>query len=97
LLKDSGCSFSASRVYKTFDSDDLTSKYNVKFIDWSNFYESFKFAIKNTKPSQNLFYKISHLLVETKGNTNLMNELTTTKCNKGFDIDISLGFSYIFI
>jgi HD-GYP domain-containing protein (c-di-GMP phosphodiesterase class II) len=33
LLKDSGCSFSASRVYKTFDSDDLTSKYNVEFID----------------------------------------------------------------
>jgi HD-GYP domain-containing protein (c-di-GMP phosphodiesterase class II) len=94
LLKDSGCSSNASRVYKTFDADDLTSKYKVKFIDWSNFYESFKFAIKNTKPSQNLFYKISHLLVETKGNTKLMDELTSIRCNKGFEIAISLGFSY---
>jgi len=97
LLKDSGCSSNASRVYKIFDADDLTTKYNVKFIDWSNFYESFKFAIKNTKPSQNLFYKISHLLVETKGNTKLMDELTTIRCNKGFEIAISLGFYYIFI
>jgi len=38
LLKDFGCSSNTYRVYKTFDSDDLTSKYNVKFIDWSNFY-----------------------------------------------------------
>jgi response regulator RpfG family c-di-GMP phosphodiesterase len=44
LLKDSGCSSNASRVYKTFDADDLTSKYNVKFIDWSNFYVNIGFS-----------------------------------------------------
>ncbi len=32
LLKDSGCSFSAYRVYKTFDADDLTSKYMLNLL-----------------------------------------------------------------
>ncbi len=94
LLKDSGCSSNASRVFKTFDSDDLKTKYNFKLVDWSNIIESFKFAINNTKPGANLFYKISHLLSETKGDPKLMDELTTIRCNKGFEIAISLGFSY---
>jgi len=46
LLKDSGCPSNTYRVYKTSDSYDLTSKGNVKFIDWSNFYESFKFVLR---------------------------------------------------
>ena len=94
LLKDAGCSSNASRVYKIFDSDDLQTKYNFKFINWSNLFESVKFALNNTKPNENLFYKISHLIAETKGDPKLMDEIVEIRCNKGSEIAISLGFNY---
>ncbi|MCX7758910.1 MAG: HD domain-containing protein [bacterium] len=92
LLKDSGCSSNAVRVFHIFNNDDLITKRNVKFVDWSNFFESSKFALKFVKKS-NFFYKIFHLYKETNLSPKVMDDLTYTRCTNGSRIASYMGFS----
>lgn len=92
ILKDAGCSSNAARVYQIFNNNDLITKYNVKFIDWSDFLESSKFALKFVKRS-NFLQKVFHLYKETGLSPKIMDDLTLTRCTNGSKIATYIGFS----
>jgi putative nucleotidyltransferase with HDIG domain len=93
LLKDAGCSSNAARLCELFGSDDFQVKRDHKLTDWTKPLPSLGHAIRNSVPLQSPLaraMRIVALATEGKGSGH---EMTQTRCERGADIALMLGFS----
>lgn len=92
LLKDSGCSTNAARIQCAFGGDELLSKHDVKFVDWSRLLVSVGFALGHAERGAPLGRRIAKMLELARTPPSMMDEVTLARCSRGADIARQLGF-----
>lgn len=92
LLKDSGCSTNAARVQKAFGGDEIESKHDVKFIDWSKFHQAAIYAISHADRGAPLHVRFRKAMdmIRTPP-LDVMDEVTLARCTRGAEIATQLG------
>ncbi len=93
LLKDTGCSSNAARVYQIFGSDDRQTKRNLKTTDWTRAVEGLRYVRQNAAIGQSLFERYARIVRIASQGTKEAVELVQTRCHRGASIVRDLGFS----
>ncbi len=93
LLKDTGCSSNAARVYQIFGSDDRHTKRDLKTTDWTRALEGFHYVRRNAAIGKSLFERALRIVqVAAKGPKDA-SQLVQIRCDRGATIARTLGFS----
>ncbi len=90
LMKDSGCSSNAARMFEIYGSDDIQAKYAAKIVDWSNIIEAIKYASAHTLPEGTLLARAGKM-VKLAGMGGVADQLMQSRCSRGAQIALSLG------
>lgn len=90
LMKDSGCSSNAARMYETYGGDDIQAKYAAKIVDWCNLVEAVKYAAAHTLPESSLLARARRML-KIAGMDGIADQLMDSRCSRGAEIALSLG------
>ncbi|MDP9159880.1 MAG: HD domain-containing protein [Acidobacteriota bacterium] len=94
LLKDSGCSSNAARMHQIMGSDDLQSKSEVKFEDWTKpSLSGLRYLNRNVMPGAPFWRRAMRMLklgLEQKRNNA---ELIGARCERGAEIARKIGLS----
>jgi HD-GYP domain-containing protein (c-di-GMP phosphodiesterase class II) len=91
LLKDAGCSSTASRVAALFENDDQRVKVDLKTTDLQRPLEAIRYAARNAAPERNLLMRARRFtLVALKGSRR---EITQLRCERGAEIARQIGLS----
>ena len=94
LLKDSGCSSNSARLHQIMGSDDLQTKFEVKFEDWTRVSLSgMRYLMRNVLPGAPLprrILRMAQVALKLKRNNA---ELIGARCQRGAQIARSLGLS----
>ncbi len=90
LLKDSGCSSNAARMFEIYGGDDVEAKYAAKIVDWSNIVEAVKYAAAHALPESGLLARARRML-KIAGMGGITDQLMESRCSRGADIALSLG------
>ena len=94
LLKDSGCSSNAARLYQIMGADEIQSKCEVKFEDWTKASLSgFRFLLRNVLPGASFprrMLRIAQIALQQRENNA---ELIGTRCERGAAIARQIGLS----
>jgi HD-GYP domain-containing protein (c-di-GMP phosphodiesterase class II) len=91
LLKDAGCSSTASRVAALFENDDQRVKVDLKTTDLQRPLEAIRYAARNAAPERNLLMRARRFaLVALKGSRR---EMTQLRCERGAEIARQIGLS----
>lgn len=93
LLKDTGCSSNAARVYQIFGTDDHRTKRDLKTTDWTRTIEGLKYVRRNAAIGQSLFQRAHRIVTIAAGGSKDAAELVQTRCDRGAIIARTLGFS----
>ncbi|WP_321325392.1 HD-GYP domain-containing protein [Thiomicrorhabdus sp.] len=93
LLKDAGCSSNAARLYELYGGDDRQAKQDFKFVDNESFKQISEFVLKHTGVGEGFLDKTKRLLNLAVHGEELATELIETRCERGADIAIRLGFT----
>ncbi|WEJ62707.1 HD-GYP domain-containing protein [Thiomicrorhabdus lithotrophica] len=93
LLKDAGCSSNAARLYELYGGDDRQAKKDFKFVDNESFKQVSEFVLKHTGVGEGFLNKTKRLLNLAVHGEELATELMETRCERGADIAIRLGFT----
>lgn len=91
LMKDSGCSSNAARMYEIFGHDDLAVKQASRVVDWSNLLEAAKYAAANTLPAGSLMKRAVRMLHIATHPNETGGDLILARCSRGEQIARSLG------
>jgi putative nucleotidyltransferase with HDIG domain len=94
LLKDSGCSSNAARLFQIMGADEIKSKCEVKFEDWTKASLSgLRFLLRNVLPGapfpQRLL-RMARIALQQRTNNA---ELIGTRCERGAEIARKIGLS----
>jgi putative nucleotidyltransferase with HDIG domain len=94
LLKDSGCSSNSARLHQIMGADEIKTKREVKFEDWTKVSLSgLQFVWRNTLPGASLprrLWRIAQVGLQMKSNNA---ELIGTRCERGAEIARKIGLS----
>ncbi len=90
LMKDSGCSSNAARMFEIYGSDDIQAKYASKIVDWSNIVEAIKYAAAHTLPEGSLLARASKMS-KLAGMGSVADQLMHARCSRGAQIALALG------
>lgn len=93
LLKDAGCSSNAARLYELYGGDERKIKHDFKTVDNNDVQQITKFVISHTGIGEGLITKIKRLYKLSKHGEEYATELIETRCERGADIAIRLGFN----
>jgi putative nucleotidyltransferase with HDIG domain len=93
LIKDSGCSSNAARMYEIFGGDEIDAKRLGKIVDWSNILEAAKYAVNCTLPKGSFFERIRQL-GKVAQNADIGNQIVEARCSRGAVIAQKIGLSY---
>ncbi|UGS37512.1 HD-GYP domain-containing protein [Capillimicrobium parvum] len=89
LLKDAGCSTTASRVAALFDHDDQAVKVDLKATDLRRPTEAVRYALRNSAPSRGPLARARTFLhVALRGSRR---EMTAARCERGAEIARMIG------
>ncbi len=91
LIKDSGCSSNAARMFEIFGSDDIDAKRAIRITDWSNVNEALKFAETYTLPEGSLLARARRIQTVQQGLAQSTKDLFEARCSRGASIARSLG------
>jgi len=91
LVKDSGCSSNAARMYEIFGGDEIATKRASKIVDWSNLIEAAQYAAAYSLPGSSVLKRAGHFLKMAPKLTDLSNGLMESRCNRGAQIALYLG------
>ena len=91
LIKDSGCSSNAARMFQIFGSDDIDAKRAIRITDWSNVEEALKFAAAHTLPHGSLLARAQRMQSVTSNLGRLTGQLFEARCSRGANIARTLG------
>ncbi len=92
LLKDSGCSSNAARMFEIYGGDDIAAKYASKVTDWTNLIEAVKYAAGQTLPEAGLLARAQRM-VKIAGMGGIADQLMEARCSRGAQIALNLGLS----
>ncbi len=92
LLKDSGCSSNAARMFEIYGGDDIAAKYASKIIDWSNLIQAVKYAAGQALPGGTLLARAQRM-VQIAGISGVADQLMEARCSRGAQIALGLGLS----
>ncbi len=90
LLKDSGCSSNAARMFEIYGSDDIQAKHAARVVDWSNLIEAVRYAAHHALPEGSLLARARQML-RIAGVGNVTEQLLGARCTRGAAIATSLG------
>ncbi|MDE2580290.1 MAG: HD domain-containing protein [Rhodospirillales bacterium] len=93
LLKDTGCSSNASRLWRLYGGDDRLVKNGFKTVDSQSMRQVARFVLRHTGAGEPLRRRIPRLLRVARGGPAAMGDLMLTRCERGADIVRRLGFS----
>ncbi len=91
LIKDSGCSSNAGRMFEIFGSDDIDAKRAIRIIDWSSLDEALKFAADHTLPHASLLARAQRMRAVSSSLAALTGQLFQARCSRGAQIARTLG------
>ena len=91
LVKDSGCSSNAARMYEIFGNDDIEVKRASRVADWSNLLEAAKYAAANTLPQGTMLARATRLVQIATHQDETSGDLMLSRCTRGAQIARSLG------
>lgn len=92
ILKDSGCSTNAARIYQAFGGDERAFKRDSKLVDWSNPLANVKHALHHVEPDGKLGNKLRRLASLARSGPSLADEVIEARCGRGAAIARKLGF-----
>lgn len=92
ILKDTGCSSNAARIFHFFGGDERDFKYDAKLVDWTNSLESFRHALTHIAPGASLSQKLVSLARLARKGPSLADEVVELRCHRGAAIARALGF-----
>jgi HD-GYP domain-containing protein (c-di-GMP phosphodiesterase class II) len=90
LLKDSGCSSNAARMFEIYGSDDIQAKHAARVVDWSNLIEAVRYAAHHALPEGSLLARARQML-KIAGVGNVTEQVLEARCTRGASIATSLG------
>lgn len=93
LLKDAGCSSNAERLCELYSNDDLHTKRGFTKVDTDSVKQLARFVFTHAAPGAGLNSRLSHALTLMRHGQTLANELVQTRCERGAQVAIQLGFS----
>lgn len=93
LLKDLGCSSTSSKVRHLFGADDQHIKPATKTVNFHNKFEGLRFVLKNAGKAAPFVKRLKHMMKLIAGKNTVHAKLTQTRCERGADIALEMGFS----
>jgi HD-GYP domain-containing protein (c-di-GMP phosphodiesterase class II) len=93
LLKDTGCSSNASRMFEVFGGDDLKAKREVKTQDWSRVtFDGLSYLMRNVLPGKPTRERMMAIARVASQRDKQAKEMTEIRCERGAQIALRLGF-----
>lgn len=92
LLKDAGCSSNAARLWELYGGDERLIKHDYKSVDSQSLLALGQFVLKHTGPGEPLRRRVQRLFNVARHSTELADELIQTRCERGANIALQLGF-----
>lgn len=93
LLKDTGCSNNAARVYQIFGEDDRKIKRGMKAINWTEMsWESLNYLRRNMMPGRSVFERAWTILAMAVNRDKHATEICNLRCERGSEIACRMGF-----
>jgi HD-GYP domain-containing protein (c-di-GMP phosphodiesterase class II) len=92
LLKDTGCSSNAARLWELYGGDELQTKYDFKLVDSQSLLQLAGFVLRHAGPGEALRGRVRRLIHLYRNGEHLATELIHTRCERGADIVRRLGF-----
>lgn len=93
LLKDAGCSSNAARLYELYGGDERKLKHDFKTVDNHDVKQITKFVISHAGVGESFLSRLKRLYRLKKHGEEYATELIETRCERGADIAIRLGFN----
>ena len=91
LLKDSGCSSNAARMFEIFGCDEIAMKRESKVTDWTNLVDAAKYASAHTLPKASLLARTQRLFHIATHQKETASELYGSRCDRGAQVAMSIG------
>ncbi len=91
LIKDSGCSSNAARMYEIFGNDEIEVKRASRVADWSNLIEAAKYAAANTMPHGKFLERAQRFVHIATHQKETGGDILLSRCTRGAQIARSLG------
>ncbi len=92
LLKDTGCSSNAARLWELYGGDELITKRDFKLVDSQSLLQLARFVLKHAGPGEAMRSRIRRLINLARNGEALATELIHTRCERGAAIVRRLGF-----
>ncbi len=92
LLKDAGCSSNAARLFELYGTDDREVKRDFKLVDTESVVRLSQFVLSHAGVGKSLHEKVSRILNLAQNGEQFATELIVTRCERGANIAIQLGF-----
>ena len=93
LLKDAGCSSNAARLWELYGGDDRLVKNDYKQVDSQSLLQLGHFVLRHAGAGEALRERFARVLNLVRHGEGLATELVATRCERGAQIALQLGFS----
>lgn len=93
LLKDAGCSSNAARLWELYGGDDHLVKNDYKVVDSQSVVELGRFVLRHAGAGAALRERFARVMNLVRHGEELATELVATRCERGAQIALQLGFS----
>jgi HD-GYP domain-containing protein (c-di-GMP phosphodiesterase class II) len=94
LLKDTGCSSNAERMFEVFGGDDLKAKREVKLRDWTRVnVDGLRYLTRNMKAKSPAWERVMSIGQMALQRERRAREFTSIRCERGAQLAIRMGFS----
>ncbi|HEY0701305.1 MAG TPA: HD domain-containing phosphohydrolase [Candidatus Acidoferrales bacterium] len=94
MLKDTGCSSNAARMFEVFGGDEIKAKREVKTQDWSRVTpEGLGYLMRNVLPGKPAHERLMAIAQVALNRDKQAREFTEIRCERGAQIAKRLGFS----
>jgi HD-GYP domain-containing protein (c-di-GMP phosphodiesterase class II) len=92
LLKDTGCSSNAARLWELYGGDERRVKQDFKTVDAQSMAQVARFVLRHAGPGETLGRRIGRLLTLVRHGHELATEVIQARCERGAAIAGQLGF-----
>ena len=92
LLKDAGCSSNAARLFELYGTDDRLVKRDFKLVDTDSLARLGRFVMSHSGVGKSLHERVNRILNLARNGEQFATELITTRCERGANIALQLGF-----
>ena len=94
LLKDTGCSSNAARMYEILGGDERKAKQEIKSTDWTRVsFEGLEYLLRNVMPGRSRLERVFAIASVATSRDTQTRELIGMRCDRGAQIARRIGFS----